>query len=63
MKDRQGDDTTRAKKLYVKPEVKQVPLRPEEAVLGGCKTSTSGGPNAGDGTTCLIPGNCFVLGS
>jgi hypothetical protein len=37
------------KKPYIKPEVKQVPLRPEEAVLGGCKTSGIGGP---DGTGC-----------
>ena len=32
------------RKPYVKPEVKQVPLRPEEAVLAACKTHHSGGP-------------------
>ncbi len=31
------------KKPYMKPEVKQVPLRPEEAMLGACKTAASGG--------------------
>lgn len=30
------------KKAYVKPEITKVELRPEEAVLTGCKNSTSG---------------------
>jgi hypothetical protein len=29
------------KKQYVKPQVEQVSLVPTEAVLGGCKTSTT----------------------
>jgi len=32
------------KKPYQKPEVKKVLLKPEEAVLGACKTSGSTGP-------------------
>ena len=32
------------KKPYVKPSVKQVRLKPEEAVLGGCKVGSFGGP-------------------
>ncbi len=32
------------KKPYMKPEVTQVSLRPDEAVLGGCKTSSTSGP-------------------
>ncbi len=32
------------KKQYLRPEVTQVPLRPDEAVLGGCKTSSTAGP-------------------
>ena len=32
------------KKPYEKPQVKQVVLKPEEAVLGACKTSTVAGP-------------------
>jgi hypothetical protein len=31
------------KKPYMKPEVKQVPLRPEEAMLGACKAAGVGG--------------------
>jgi hypothetical protein len=31
---------------YTPPEVVRVSLRPEEAVLGHCKTSTSTGPAA-----------------
>ena len=30
-----------SKKPYVKPEMSQVSLRPEEAVLGGCKVAGS----------------------
>ena len=32
------------KKTYVKPELAQVRLRPEEAVLGGCKLAGGYGP-------------------
>lgn len=60
MKDRQEDDTIRAKKPYVKPEVKQVHLRPEEAVLGFCKTSLVVNPNVV--ATCDLP-KCHALGS
>ncbi len=45
----------RRKKQYVKPEVKRVMLRPEEAVLGSCKTSKISGPGQGK---CTIPSNC-----
>jgi len=34
----------KAKKPYAKPQVKQVLLRPEEAVLGACKTTAVAGP-------------------
>ncbi len=38
-------DKGQPKKPYMKPEAKQVPLRPEEAMLGSCKSaSTGGGP-------------------
>lgn len=46
------------KKPYTKPEVTQIPLRPEEAVLGGCKVAGTNGPNRGGGSTCVIPSNC-----
>jgi hypothetical protein len=32
------------KKPYVKPELKKIPLAPEEACLGYCKTSSAAGP-------------------
>lgn len=35
---------TKEKKRYEKPQVKQVVLKPEEAVLGACKTTTVAGP-------------------
>lgn len=33
-----------AKKRYEKPEAKRFPLRPEEAVLGFCKSNAAAGP-------------------
>lgn len=50
------------KKPYVKPELRQVLLRPEEAVLGNCKTAGVSGP--GSVGTCS-PGAiaCSSLGS
>lgn len=53
-------DETRHKKPYVKPELKRVMLRPEEAVLGSCKTSKSSGP---DNPKCNVPTSCSTLGS
>lgn len=48
------------KKKYEKPAVKRFSLRPEEAVLGFCKSSASAGPSGGN---CRIVGNCFTPGS
>ena len=48
-------DSPRDKKMYVKPEVKRVMLRPEEAVLGSCKTNKVSGPGQGK---CTAPSNC-----
>ena len=40
------NETNGVKRPYAKPEIKQVALRPDEAVLGACKasTGTGGGP-------------------
>jgi len=37
MKDEKGSDGRRRKQTYTKPEVTKVCLKPNEAVLGGCK--------------------------
>jgi len=42
------------KKPYMKPEIKRVHLRPEEAVLGGCKTA----PGASGGQTGSLCSLC-----
>jgi hypothetical protein len=54
-----------SKRVYHKPEISHVKLVPEEAVLGGCKTSgeqlvdvQSNNPNCGIGST-----QCFLDGS
>jgi hypothetical protein len=55
-------DETTSKKLaegdkrpYVKPQIQEVPLRPDEAVLGGCKTASVSGPSQ---HRCTSPSNC-----
>ncbi|HME44785.1 MAG TPA: hypothetical protein VKF36_16970 [Syntrophorhabdales bacterium] len=49
------------KKPYVKPHIREVELRPEEAVLGACKRSTVAGPLQ---ATCNGPPSaCSTQGS
>ncbi len=48
------------KKPYVKPEMQQVSLRPEEAVLGGCKVAGSLGSGQ---ISCSAPAPCSALTS
>jgi len=51
---------SKGKRRYVTPEVRKVHLRPEEAVLGNCKSMTVSGPG---NASCVSSGNCFTLGS
>jgi len=45
------------KKPYEKPTLSEVALRPEEAVLGNCKTAGTPGPAMPDcSTSCLARG-------
>lgn len=53
-------DEKNDKKPYEKPDVSQVSLRPEEAVLGSCKTSKISGPGQG---RCSSPSACSSLTS
>lgn len=48
------------KKRYEKPVVTRFPLRPEEAVLGFCKSNASSGPSGGG---CRGVGSCLSPGS
>lgn len=55
-----NQQTSNAKKPYEKPEAKRFPLRPEEAVLGFCKTNAASGPNNSGCrgvNACSIPGS------
>jgi len=48
------------RKPYAKPQIQEVPLRPDEAVLGGCKTaSTSGSAQH----RCTTPSSCSATTS
>jgi hypothetical protein len=54
------DEKPAVKKPYEKPKLTRFPLRPEEAVLGFCKSSTAPGPAGG---TCHGVGQCNTPGS
>jgi hypothetical protein len=51
---------TEEKKPYEKPVVRRFPLRPEEAVLGFCKSASAAGASGGN---CFITGPCQTAGS
>ena len=54
------NDPEKKRKRYEKPEATRFPLRPEEAVLGFCKTASGGGSiHAG----CGKVGGCPNAGS
>jgi hypothetical protein len=56
-----SEDGTRSnRKPYQKPQVRQVLLRAEEAVLGACKTQSGAGPAQ---SRCHLPHRCTPLGS
>jgi hypothetical protein len=60
MTNEQDETPARPKKAYSKPRIRQVVLRPEEAVLGSCKTSTKSGPAQ---ARCNFPSACRGHGS
>ena len=55
-----SDEQPGGKKPYSKPDISQVSLRPEEAVLGSCKTNKRSGPTQGK---CSAPSPCSSLAS
>ena len=55
-----NEDGRQEKKQYEAPKIKMISLRPEEAVLGNCKSATHGGPV---GLACTNAGGCAVIGS
>jgi hypothetical protein len=60
MDDTQKESASRPKRVYQKPELVQVQLKPEEAVLGHCKTSGRQGPG---GANCTSVTACMSQGS
>jgi hypothetical protein len=56
-----SDPKTQQRRTYKKPEMVRVSLRPEEAVLGTCKSGSAAGP--GGSSTCMPVAPCFSLGS
>ncbi len=61
MKDKPEKKSRGAKKPYTRPELKQVPLKPEEAVLGFCKVAGVRGPGTFTGCGGLL--QCYRKGS
>jgi hypothetical protein len=51
MNNERESKSERVKKPYQKPEIRKIELKPEEAVLGGCKIASLAGPGTGDCTT------------
>lgn len=60
MSDDSRQQPTTNKKRYSKPDIDQVSLRPEEAVLGSCKTTKISGPGQ---PKCSVPSACSSLAS
>ena len=61
MTDETTQGTRESKRAYRRPELIQISLRPEEAVLGNCKHSGASGPSGGN---CGLPlGACAAQGS
>ena len=60
MKDERESDVSSGKRPYTKPAVTKVPLIPEEAVLGACKSSIAKGPVQ---KKCSAPIACRTIGS
>jgi hypothetical protein len=54
------EDNGQGKKPYGKPVLRQINLRPEEAVLGGCKTAATAGLMQAH---CNVPTTCPNLGT
>jgi hypothetical protein len=55
-----NDKGYREKRAYQSPEITVINLRPEEAVLGNCKSLNHGGPG---GSACCTSGHCMCTGS
>lgn len=56
----QPDNDKVGKKAYEQPKIVSISLRPEEAVLGNCKISGTGGSSQG---ACSVPTACHTIGS
>ena len=51
------------KKPYESPQLSQISLRPEEAVLGHCKMSGGSGPSQTAGPCDFLLAGCRSIGS
>lgn len=60
VKQEASSDDRHSKKRYQRPEITQVSLRPEEAVLGACKAGRVSGPGQ---PRCAVPAPCSSVGS
>jgi hypothetical protein len=56
--DQEQDSQNGGRKPYAKPQIQEVALRPEEAVLGACKTASVSGPAQ---AKCATPAHCSSL--
>jgi len=57
MGDKLEEDKSQKKKPYVRPELTECQLSPDEAILGGCKFTGNAGPFQG---TCNQSFTCYT---
>ena len=50
------------RKLYGKPEIRRIELKPEESLAAGCKTMSSMQPGSMSPAPCTV-NSCFDIGS
>lgn len=58
MEHKREESSATGKKTYAQPTLKEVLLRPEEAVLGNCKISGTAGPLQDH--SCVSPAVCYT---
>ena len=51
-----------SRKLYGRPEIRRIELKPEENLAAGCKTMSSMQPGSMSPAPCTV-GSCFDIGS
>ena len=52
-----------AREPYEAPAIEDIPLRPDEQVLKGCKQPSGSGQGVGRPTGCTVAAGCVTIGN